>query len=83
MRPLRRRPERNDHAALGETAYEPMRAGTALKILAHLAALAGLCLAFSGTMFLGLQVAPFYGDIGIGVTVALAALYVYFGFIRK
>lgn len=60
-----------------------MRAGTALKILAHMAALAGLCLAFSGAMFLGLQVAPFYGDIGIGVTVALAALYVYFGFIQK
>lgn len=60
-----------------------MKAGTALKICAHLAALASLCLAFSGAMFLGLQVAPLYGDIGIGVTVALAALYAYFGFIRK
>lgn len=80
---MHRRPDRDDHATPGGTAHEPMRTGTALKILAHLAALAGLCLAFSGTMFLGLQVAPFYGDIGIGVTVALAALYVYFGFIRK
>lgn len=60
-----------------------MKTRTALKILAHLAALAGLFLAFSGAMFLGLQVAPLYGNVGIGVTVALAALYVYVGFVRK
>lgn len=80
---MRRRSGRDDHAALGGTAYEPMRTRTALKILAHLVALAGLFLAFSGAMFLGLQVSPLYGSIGVGVTVALAALYVYVGFVRK
>ena len=55
----------------------------ALKVLAHVAALAGLCLVFSFALFLGLQVAPLYGNIGIAATVALAALYVYIGFIRK
>ena len=80
---MRRRSGRDDHAALGGTAYGPMRTRTALKILAHLVALAGLCLAFSGAMFLGLQVAPLYGSIGVGVTVALAALYVHVGFVRQ
>ena len=54
-----------------------------LKILAHVAALAGLYLVFSFALFLGLQVAPLCGHIGIAVTLALAALYVYIGFIRK
>ena len=45
----------------------------ALKVLAHVAA---LYLVFSFALFLGLQVAPIYGNIGIAVTVALAALYV-------
>ena len=54
-----------------------------LKILAHVAALASLYLVFSFALFLGLQVVPLYGHIGIAVTVALAALYVYIGFIRK
>ena len=38
---------------------------------------------FSFALFLGLQVAPLYGNVGIAATVALAALYVYIGFIRK
>ena len=45
----------------------------ALKVLAHVAA---LYLVFSFALFPGLQVAPIYGNIGIAVTVALAALYV-------
>ena len=55
----------------------------ALKVLAHVAALASLYLVFSFALFLGLQVAPIYGNIGIAVTVALVALYVYIGFIGK
>ncbi len=55
----------------------------ALKILAHVAAIAGLYIVFSVALFLGLQVAPLWGNLGIGVSVALAALYVYVGFIRK
>ena len=46
-------------------------------------AIAGLYIVFSVALFLGLQVAPLWGNLGIGVTVALAALYVYVGFIRK
>ena len=55
----------------------------ALKVLAHVATLASLYLVFSFALFLGLQVAPIYGNIGIAVTVALAALYVYIGFVGK
>ena len=54
-----------------------------LKVLAHVAALAGLYLAFSFALFLGLQIAPLYGYIGIAVAAASVALYVYIGFIRK
>ena len=31
---------------------------------------------------LGLQVSPLYGNIGLGVTGVLVALYVYLGFVR-
>lgn len=55
----------------------------ALKVFAPAAALARLYLVFSFALFLGLQVAPIYGNIGIAITVALAALYVYIGFIGK
>ena len=54
-----------------------------LKVLTHVAALAGLYLVLSFSLFLGLQVAPLYGYIGIAITVALVALYVYICFIRK
>ena len=54
-----------------------------LRILAHAGAIVGLYLVFSFALMLGLQVAPLYGNLGIAVTVALAALYVYVGFIRK
>ena len=55
----------------------------ALTVLAHIAAVVGLCLVLMTALFLGLQVAPLYGNIGIGVAVALAALYFYIGFVRK
>lgn len=53
------------------------------KILAHAAALIGLYLAFSFALFLGLQVRPLYGNIGLGGVALLAAFYVYIGFIRR
>ena len=54
-----------------------------LKILAHAAVIIGLYLAFSFVLFLGLQVNPVYGNIGLVVIAALVALYVYVGFVRK
>ncbi len=54
-----------------------------LKILAHAAAIIGLYLVFSFSLFLGLQVRPAYGNAGLVVTAVLAALYVYVGFVRK
>ena len=54
-----------------------------LKIIAHAAALIGLYLVFSFSLFLGLQVRPLYGSIGLVVTALLVALYVYIGFVRK
>ena len=53
------------------------------RILAHVAAIVGLYVVFSFALFLGLQVAPLYGNIGLGVTAALVAAYVYFGFLRR
>ena len=57
--------------------------GTVKRILAHVAAIVGLYVVFSFALFLGLQVAPLYGNIGLGVTAALVAAYVYFGFLRR
>ncbi|MCY3933867.1 MAG: hypothetical protein OXH70_19320 [Acidobacteria bacterium] len=53
------------------------------KILFHAAAVIGLYVVFSSVMFLGLQVSPVYGNIGLVACGALVALYVYIGFIRK
>jgi hypothetical protein len=53
------------------------------KILAHLAAIVGLYLAFSFALFLGLQVSTAYGNIGLLVVAVLVAFYVYLSFIRK
>lgn len=53
------------------------------KILAHAAAIVGLYLSFSFVLFLGLQVNPVYGNIGLVVVAVLVAFYVYMGFIRK
>ncbi|MXZ72645.1 MAG: DUF4175 domain-containing protein [Acidobacteria bacterium] len=54
-----------------------------MKILAHAAAIIGLYLAFSFALFLGLQVNPLYGNIGLVAFAVLAGLYVYVGFVRK
>ena len=54
-----------------------------LKILAHAAAVVGLYFAFSFALFLGLQVNPLYGNIGLAAVAVLAAGYAYVGFIRK
>ena len=54
----------------------------ALKPLTRIAVLIGIYFAFAVSLGLGLQVSPFYGNVGVGVTVVLFALYVYFGFIR-
>ena len=53
------------------------------RILAHAAVLIGLYLAFSFALFLGLQVRPLYGNIGVGAVAVMAAFYVYIGFIRR
>lgn len=60
---------------------KPMRIG--LKILCHVLAILAIYLWFSFSLFLGLQVRPLYGNIGMLVTLLLVAAYVYFGFIRK
>ena len=54
-----------------------------LKFLAHAVAIVFLYLAFSFSLFLGLQVQSVYGNLGIAATGVLASAYVYFGFIRK
>lgn len=53
------------------------------KALAHFAAIIGLYLAFSFALFLGLQVSPLYGNLGILAVGILAGLYVYIAFVRK
>ena len=54
-----------------------------LKILCHVLVIVAIYLWFSFSLFLGLQVRPLYGNIGMLVTLLLVAAYVYFGFIRK
>ncbi|MXY51143.1 MAG: hypothetical protein F4Y86_01235 [Gammaproteobacteria bacterium] len=52
-------------------------------VLIHSGAVVLLYLAFSGALYLGLQVEPLYGNIGLAITAVLVAAYVYFGFIRR
>lgn len=54
-----------------------------LKIAAHIVAIAGLYLAFSGALFLGLQVDVVLGSVATAIAIILIALYVWFGFVRK
>ena len=54
-----------------------------LKVLAHAAAIIGLYLAFSFALFLGLQVNPLYGNIGLVAIAVLAVFYVYIAFLKK
>ena len=60
---------------------EPVRTG--LKILCHAVAILAIWLWFSFSLFLGLQVRPLYGNLGMLVALLFVAAYVYFGFIRK
>ena len=55
----------------------------ALKVVAHLAAIAVLYLAFATAMWLGLQVSPVYGSAAAVVAIVLVVLYIRFGFMRK
>lgn len=54
-----------------------------VRALAHAGAIVLLYLVFSGALYLGLQVDSRYGNIGLVLTAALVAAYVYFGFIRR
>lgn len=63
------------HATLGIRAV--------LKVVLHALAIVAIYLVFSFAMFLGLQVRPLYGNIGLLVAFVLVAAYVYFGFVRK
>ena len=56
---------------------------TGLRILGHVIVVVLLYIVFSFSLFLGLQVRPMYGNIGLLITALLVAAYVYFGFIRK
>ena len=53
-----------------------------LTILIHVAALLALYLAFSFALFLGLQVQPMLGNLGIITVALLAVLYVYIGWLK-
>lgn len=59
------------------------RGRVVFKVLAHVSAIALLYLVFSFALFLGLQVRPLYGNIGLGFAAVLATAYVYVGFIRR
>ena len=53
------------------------------KVLPHASAIVLLYLVFSSGLFLGLQVRPLYGNIGLGLAAVLVAAYVYVGFVRR
>ena len=55
----------------------------AVKVLAHVSAIVALYLVFTSSLFLGLQVRPLYGNIGLGLSAVLAAAYIYFGIVRR
>ena len=59
------------------------RGRVVFKVLAHVSAIVLLYLMFSFALFLGLQVRPLYGNIGLVFAAVLAAAYVYVGFIRR
>ena len=54
-----------------------------MKILCHVAVILAIWLWFSFSLFLGLQVRPMFGNLGMLITLMLVAAYVYFGFVRK
>ena len=53
-----------------------------LRILAHLGVVVTLYIAFSFSLFLGLQVRPLFGNVGLITCVILVVLYVYYGWIK-
>ena len=53
-----------------------------LMILIHAAALFALVIAFYFALFLGLQVHPMLGNLGIITVVLLVVLYVYIGWVK-
>lgn len=57
--------------------------GKALKVVGHLAAVAVLYLAFSGALWLGLQVDVAYGSAATLAVIVLVGLYIRWAFIRK
>ena len=59
------------------------RGRVVVRVLAHAGAVVMLYLVFSFALFLGLQVEPLYGNIGLALTAVLVGAYVYFGFIRR
>ena len=59
------------------------KSGAVFKFLALAVVIVTLYAAFSFVLFLGLQVDPRYGNLGLLAVAALVGLYVYFGFVRK
>ena len=59
------------------------KSGKMPKIAAHVLAIVGLYLAFSGALFLGLQVDVVHGSIAAVIAILMIVLYIYFGFMRK
>ena len=53
-----------------------------LTILIHVAVLFALLIAFSFALYLGLQVHPMLGNLGVITVALLAGLYVYIGWIK-
>ena len=54
-----------------------------LKVAIHAVIICVLYILFSYALYLGLQVRPVYGTVAVIISLALIALYIYFGFIRK
>ena len=72
------------HLSICSRLKESRRRGlVVVRVLAHAVAITLLYLMFSFALFLGLQVEPLYGNVGVALTVALAVIYVYFGFVRR
>lgn len=58
-------------------------ARSAWRVLLHPAVIVGLYVAFSFALFLGLQVHPMLGNLGMAAVAVLGGVYVYLGFIRR
>ena len=67
----------------GSSTCGDCKVGSRSGILAHAAAIALLYLVFSFALYMGLQVEPLYGNIGLALAAMLLAAYVYFRFVRR